>query len=325
MQNLRYVEMRHRGLVYVSGEDAKSFLQSLISNDMGLVDHDTGIYASLLTPQGKYLHDLFVCEGGPSVAYVDHADERDVDAGAEQHYLVEADRAADLAKRLAMYKLRAKVSVEVLADWKVLALFGTDLYDAPGMRRVAGDTRELGEDGAGGRRMTDPRCPSAGVRCYLPAHDVEAALAELKAEPGALADFDQTRICLGLPDGCRDIEPEKSTLLEHGFDRVGGISWTKGCYVGQEVTARMKYRNLGKKQLFVVDLEGAAPSKGTQVTLAGKSVGELRTSVPGIGLAMLRLDAITQYRLKGGDFVAGSTHVMPRLDDTEDALAANAS
>ena len=323
MQNLRYVEMRHRGLVYVSGEDAQSFLQSLISNDMGLVDHDTGIYASLLTPQGKYLHDLFVCEGGPGVAYVDHADERDDDAGTEQHYLVEADRAADLAKRLTMYKLRAKVSVEVLADWKVVALFGADLYDAPGMRRVAGDTRELGNAGNGGRRMTDPRCPSAGVRCYLPADGVETAMAELKAEPGALVDFDQTRICLGLPDGCRDIEPEKSTLLEHGFDRVGGISWTKGCYVGQEVTARMKYRNLGKKRLFVVDLEGSAPSKGTAVTLAGKSVGELRTSVPGIGLAMLRLDAIEQYRLKGGDFVAGSTHVMPRLDETEEDLAAN--
>ena len=103
--------------------------------------------------------------------------------------------------------------------------------------------------------MTDPRCPSAGVRCYLPAGGIEFAMAEFRAEPGALADFDQTRICLGLPDGCRDIEPEKSTLLEHGFDRVGGISWTKGCYVGQEVTARMKYRNLGKKRLFVVDLE----------------------------------------------------------------------
>ena len=72
----------------------------------------------------------------------------------------------------------------------------------------------------------------------------------------------------------------------------------RGCYVGQEVTARMKYRNLGKKRLFVVDLEGSAPSKGTAVTLAGKPVGELRTSVPGIGLAMLRLDAIEQYRLK---------------------------
>ena len=324
MQNLRYVEMRHRGLVYVSGADAQSFLQSLISNDMGLVDHDTGIYASLLTPQGKYLHDLFVCEGGPGIAYADHADERDENAETEQHYLIEADRAADLAKRLTMYKLRAKVSVEVLADWKVVALFGADLYDAPGMRRVAGDTREFGDAGAGGRRMTDPRCPSAGVRCYLPVGGFESAMTEFRAEPGALADFDQTRICLGLPDGCRDIEPEKSTLLEHGFDRVGGISWTKGCYVGQEVTARMKYRNLGKKRLFVVDLEGSAPSKGTAVTLAGKPVGELRTSVPGIGLAMLRLDAIEQYRLKGGDFVAGSTHVMPRLDEAEESLAVNA-
>ena len=324
MQNLRYVEMRHRGLVYVSGEDAQSFLQSLISNDMGGVDHDTGVYASLLTPQGKYLHDLFICAGGPNVAYLDQADENGDAATAVQHYLVEADRAADLAKRLNMYKLRAKVDVEVLVDWKVIALFGADLYDAPGMRKVAGDTRELGQEGAGGRRMTDPRCPSAGVRCYLPAGDVEMAIAELQAEPGALADFDQTRICLGLPDGCRDIEPEKSTLLENGFDRVGGISWTKGCYVGQEVTARMKYRNLGKKQLFVVDLEGAAPAKGTPVTLAGKSVGELRTSVPGIGLAMLRLDAIDQYRLKGGDFVAGSTHIMPRLDEAEDSLVANA-
>ncbi len=320
MQNLRYVELRHRGLIYVSGEDAKTFLQSLISNDMDQVDHDTGIYASFLTPQGKYLHDLFICEGGPGIAFQEHSQ----GSGSGQHYLIDADRAADLAKRLVMYKLRAKIEFTVLTDWRVLALFGADLYQAPGMRAVAGDCREIGPAGAGGRRLADPRCLHVGLRCYLPATCVDETVKALGAESGALADFDQSRICQGLPDGCRDIDPEKSTLLEYGFDRIGGISWTKGCYVGQEVTARMKYRNLGKKQLYVVDLEGTAPAKGTPITLAGVQVGDIRTSVPGVGLAMLRLDAIEQYQLKGGDFAAGATQVIPRVDAAGDMSLSSA-
>lgn len=310
MPNIHFVELRHRGLLRVGGAEARSFLQSLISNDMGPVDHDTGIYGALLTPQGKYLHDLFVCQT------------KCPESGDQECFLVDADRPADFLKRLGMYKLRADVTLERLEDWGVYTVFGSDLFHAPGVRQVAGDVRALGEDAGGARYMTDPRNPRAGLRAYAPRASAEAMLSQLEAQQGSLADFDQTRICAGLPDGCRDVEVEKSTLLENRFDELNAISWTKGCFVGQEVTARMKYRNSGKRQLYVVDLEGPAPDKGVEVKLNGEKVGVMRTSVPGVGLAFLRNEAVEQYIGSGGDFLAGRTIVTPRvLDETVDAVA----
>jgi len=95
-----------------------------------------------------------------------------------------------------------------------------------------------------------------------------------------------------VPDGSRDLVPEKSILLEAGFDELNGVDWQKGCYVGQELTARTKYRGLIKKRLFPVRIDGPAPEPGTMVTAQGRDAGEVRSSRDGIGLALLRLDAV---------------------------------
>src|SRR5439155_25745083 len=134
------------------------------------------------------------------------------------------------------------------------------------------------------------------------------------------AAYDRHRLTLGIPDGSRDLVPDKSILLEAGFDELNGVDWQKGCYVGQELTARTKYRGLIKKRLFPVHIEGPAPPPGTMVTAEGRDAGEIRSSRDGEGLALLRLEAVDSGRA----LVADAATLVPirpdwmRVESAED-------
>ena len=184
----------------------------------------------------------------------------------------EAQQAPDLIRRLSRFRLRADAQIapeptQVYAAW--------DGLPPPRLPWAA----------------PDPRLPEAGWRVLA------AGL-----EPNASEDdYDALRITLGLPDGSRDLEPEKTVLLEAGFDELGGISWSKGCYMGQELTARTKYRGLLKRRLMPIRAEqGALPTLGTPVFAGGLQVGEIRSTRGGIGLALLRLDALDRPLECGG-------------------------
>jgi folate-binding protein YgfZ len=138
----------------------------------------------------------------------------------------------------------------------------------------------------------DPRLPEAGWRVLAPPPIPVSANA---------ADYDAHRIGLGLPDGSKDMEAEKSVLLEGGFDELNGISWTKGCYMGQELTARTRYRGLLKRRLVPVAIEGPAPERGTPImTPDGAEAGEMRSSQGAQGLALLRLEWLDKGALAAG-------------------------
>jgi tRNA-modifying protein YgfZ len=170
-----------------------------------------------------------------------------------------------LVPRLSRYRLRSQVVVaDASADWAVHAAWG-------------GAPPETGLVAA------DPRLPEAGWRVLTPAP---------LAGNASAADWDRHRLLLGLPDGGRDMETDKSVLLEAGFDELSGVSWSKGCYMGQELTARTKYRGLIKRRLVPVVVEGAMPPAGTPVMLGGAEVGTLRSGRDGRALATLRLEAI---------------------------------
>jgi folate-binding protein YgfZ len=128
-------------------------------------------------------------------------------------------------------------------------------------------------------------------------------------ETATEADYRLHRLSLGLPDGPPDLEPEKTLLLEAGFDELHGIAWDKGCYMGQELTARTKYRGLVKRRLIPVRLETAPPPPGTPVLADGQEVGSLRSAAGDLGLAMLRLDALEKPLL------AGDVGLQPQLPD----------
>lgn len=187
---------------------------------------------------------------------------------------VEAAQRDDLIKRLSRFRLRAKVM----------------LAPAEAVVQVAWDGPM--PDLASGLIASDPRLPAAGVRMLTTAPLATTATPE---------DWDAHRLSLGLPEGSRDLETEKTVLLEAGFDELGGISWTKGCYMGQELTARTRYRGLLKRRLVPVLIEGEAPAPGTPVlTSEGRDVGTMRSARGAQGLAVLRLEVLGGPPLSAG-------------------------
>ena len=187
--------------------------------------------------------------------------------------LLDVERAQrdTLAKLLTRYRLRAKVTITPL-----------DLAVAAAWPHPTAATLQF----------RDPRLPEAGWR----------VLGVIAATTDAAA-YDRHRLALGLPDGTRDLEPDKSTLLESGFDELNGIAWTKGCYMGQELTARTKYRGLLKRRLVAVDVAGPLPIPGTPITRGDIEIGTIRSGREGRALATLRLDAIRADHLICADAI----------------------
>jgi len=247
--------LQDRALLRISGPDAAGFLNPLVSSDVAAVGQ--AAYAALLTPQGKFLHDFLIYTVAEGDLLVD----------------VAAERRADLKRRLTLYRLRAKVELTELEGWQGYAVFGGDAPVAP--------------DGA--VLFADPRLPALGWRLWLP---------ENVAPPLTItgsAAYEAHRIALGVPDGARDIEVDKGLLLENHFEALHGVDFRKGCYIGQELTARTKYRGLLKKQLYRVKGSGDLPAPGTPITAnGGQEVGQLRSVSGSSGLALLRLDATSQ-------------------------------
>lgn len=193
------------------------------------------------------------------------------------------DQAGLLVATLSRFRLRAKVALRDASDGFAV-LVGWGGAPLP----------------AGAIAAPDPRLAEAGWRALSP-----APLAA-DADEGA---YDLHRLSLGLPDGARDMEAQKSVLLEGGFDELSGVSWTKGCYMGQELTARTKYRGLLKKRLFPVAVAGPLPAAGTSVTQDGAEVGEMRSGRDSLGLALLRIEAVEA----GGALACGEARLTPRI------------
>jgi hypothetical protein len=169
-----------------------------------------------------------------------------------------------------------------------------------------GTARVLGE----GIGFTDPRLPALGARAILPRDDIRPVLSAAGLNEGDFAEYDRRRLALGIPDGSRDLVLDKTILLEAGFDELDGVDWNKGCYIGQELTARTKYRGLIKKRLFPVRIDGPAPEPGALVVQDGHEVGEMRSSRDGLGLALLRLEALDK-----GELMTGKAVVVPSTPD----------
>ena len=280
MTDASFVLLDDRAVLAVSGADRRAFLQGLVSNDVERVGPEAARYAALLTAQGKYLHDFMMVELGESIL---------LDG--------ESARLADLERRLAIYRLRAKAVLEKRPDLAVAATFSEDALKLLKLPSEPGAARGF----ASGAVFVDPRLAALGARCILPRAEARATLAATGLTEARFEAYDRLRLELGVPDGSRDLAIEKSILLEAGFDELHGVDWNKGCYIGQELTARTKYRGLVKQRLVPVMIDGPAPAPGTAVLAEGREVGEMRSSRDGRGLARLRLDALGKSGLRSGE------------------------
>jgi folate-binding protein YgfZ len=279
MADANFTVLENRGVLAVAGPERCSFLQGLVSNDVARITGDRAVYGALLTAQGKYLHDFII---------VEQNDELWLDA--------EAARLADLKRRLVMYRLRARVEIAERPELAVAAVYGGAAFGALHLPDEPGAVRPVD----GGVVLVDPRLAALGARLVAARDGLERIGATFM--PSDFAAYDRHRLALGVPDGSRDLVPEKSILLEAGFDELNGIDWQKGCYVGQELTARTRYRGLIKRRLFPVEITGAPPEPGAIISANGREAGEMRSSQSGLGLALLRLDAVAgDTRLEAQD------------------------
>ena len=294
MTGLKFVVLEKRSALVVSGSDAEMFLQNLISNDVTKVNRQRAIYATLLTPQGKFLHDFFI-SAHPEVTgtYV---------------LETEADRIGDLEKRLTMYRLHADVTLEPTpSDWGTLAAFGDAAAKALKLELVEGTAVSR----ACGVVYVDPRLARLGVRVF----GLLEAVKDLMVEAGFSAtdsqEYEDMRLSLGIPDGSRDILIEKSFPLECNLDDLHAIDYEKGCYVGQELTARTHHRAKIRKRLFPVRSEGPVPEAGVSVTFNGKEIGEMRSGTGQQGLALLRIESLRSAYNQGQPLMVEGTAIVP--------------
>lgn len=240
--------MTNRRILMLSGADAKTFLQGLVTNDVAKLDSGL-VYTAILTPQGKYLADFFLLQ---------HDDGILLDADAAQGDM--------LAQRLAMYKLRADVSI---------AEVGLHLH------------RGTGEAPADGH--ADPRHHALGWRAYRDTPQTDDT-----------TDWTALRVANMIPETGVELTPD-TFILEVGFERINGVDFRKGCYVGQEVTARMKHKTELRKGLAQVRVSGdAAP--GTEILAGDKPAGTLLSRADDTAIAYLRFDR-AKGPMQAGDAV----------------------
>lgn len=246
--------LSQRAIIRLSGDDTLSFLQGLVSNDVLRLQEGGVVYAAMLTPQGKFLHDFFIYRWRGAI-YLD----------------VNKIHEPDLLIRLRMYRLRAKIEIETVTHKGVAAV-----WDEPSLKPEA----DL-------LAVRDPRYVPLGWRVL---GDIDILASWCKAQ-GEAGDYEAMRIAHGIPDGEIDMIAGKSLLLEFGFEDLHGVDFNKGCYVGQEVTARSKHRGQVRKFLYQVKADAPLPPPGTPVVQDSTQVGELCSVAGNTGLAQLRTES----------------------------------
>ena len=268
-----------RGVVRIAGDDAARLLQGVISNDVNLLDRLAAIHAGLLSPQGKILFEFFVAQAGDG-------------------FLLETarDKATDLVKRLLMYRLRAKATIaDASAEYRLLVAWGKSAGQVVAHGRVC---------------YPDPRLADLGMRLLQPADAQEPPPIDERCL-AAPDDWHQHRIGLGVPEGGKDYPLGDTFPHEADFDLLNGVSFSKGCFVGQEVVSRMHNRASVRKRVVPIEAD-AALTAGAAIS-AGKAVIGTIGSVAGRrGLAMLRLDRAAEAKASGEALTASGVVIHVR-------------
>ncbi len=264
------VHLIDRAVLRINGTDARSFMQGLVTCDMDAVSPERPGFGALLTPQGKIIADFFIINASG-------------DEGGGFLLDVPLLLADALARRLGLYKLRAQVTIENLSETAaVLAAFaGATLSDDDGLVFV------------------DPRLPAMGKR----------AIAD-RAHAATFGDdamaYHAHRIALGVPDGAKDFTYGDAFPHEALMDQLGGASFSKGCYVGQEIVSRMQHRGTARTRIVPIRFaDGIRSEWGVDVTAGGRSLGKVGSTAEGRGLAMLRLDKVADALAAGAPLLAG--------------------
>ncbi len=268
-----------RGVVKIVGDGARTFLHGLVTADVLQVAPGTARFCALLTPQGKIIADFILTEAPAK------------DGGG---FFLDVPRIAmaALITRLNLYKLRARILIEDLSE--VLGVLA--VWDG------RGPTHQ-------GLAYSDPRLPALGQRVMLPPHLAAATAAELGASLVGADAYEAHRIALGVPQGGADFAYGDAFPHESDMDQLGGVDFTKGCYVGQEVVSRMEHRGTARTRAVPVRYDGAAPQAGAQITAGDRPVGTIGSSAGGRAVALVRLDRAADAIAQNETLSVGGTPI----------------
>jgi tRNA-modifying protein YgfZ len=279
-----------RGVVKVSGDGARDFLDGLVTTDVALLRPGLGRFGALLTPQGKIVSDFLITEAP---------------AGHGGGFLIDCPRALaqGLTDKLGFYKLRAKVAIENLSDsLGVVAVWDGEPAMKPDLA------------------FADPRHPALGWRILVPEELAQKVADLIGAEMVDSTACDAHRIAVGVPRGGLDFMYGDAFPHETNMDRLHGVDFDKGCYVGQEVVSRMQHRGTARTRTVRVLLDGPAPEPGAAVVAGDKPVGTMGSAAGGAGLALLRIDRAADALQAGTPLTAGGLAL--RLVDPNDVSTA---
>jgi folate-binding protein YgfZ len=271
----RPILLADRGVLRVGGPQCETFLQDLVTNDVTKLAPGEARYAALLTPQGKILFDMMLVA---------------IEDDGARAFLIDCSReqAADLARRIGFYKLRAKVTIEDRSeDTAVLAY----LEGMPHLDCIV---------------VRDPRSDSLGYRTYVPREQAR----EMDMDASA---YEVRRIDAGVPKGGVDFIYGDAFPHEANFDRINGVDFRKGCYIGQEVVSRMQHRGTARKRIVQVAFAGDAPLPGAEIKAGDILIGTMGSSAGHHGLATVRIDRVEEAKAAGVAPIASGTTLDIRL------------
>lgn len=249
--------LSQRAVISISGEDSLEFLQGLVSNDVRPLTDNKQVYTALLSPQGRLLHDFFLVPWQSKI-FID----------------VKKERAGDLFARLKLYRLRSKVEITIEESLSVYALWSgiSEETETPDYKIYA-----------------DPRLTEIGFRAIGNKDSIAGFCNQQSISQAAEEEYEKFRLSHCIPD-TSDMIVERSLLLESGFEELHGVDFSKGCYIGQEVTARSKFRGQVRKSFYSVKSNEKLPASGTKINAGGEVIGEMRTSLGNIGIALIYND-----------------------------------
>ena len=279
-----------RSVLRITGEPARGFLNNLVTGDIEQLTPGAARYAALLTPQGKIIADFLVVEAPAH------------DGGG---FFIDCPKAlaAELAQKLNFYKLRAKVTIEPIDAFSVLAAWDGD------------GTSEYG------LLYRDPRLPALGLRAIIPSDLVAETAADLGATLVDASEYEAHRIALGVPRGGVDFIYGDTFPHDADLDKLNGIDFKKGCYVGQEVVSRVEHRGTARNRIVPVAFENFAAENGLAVMAGDKTIGTMGSSAGKQGLAMLRVDRVAEAIDAGTPLSAGGITLTMRDSAVADFLA----
>ncbi len=266
--------LAERGVIRMTGAETQGFLHRLITNSVKDIAPGESRFSALLSPQGKLLFDFFVVP---------------LPEGAEAGFLIDCvrEQSAALAQRLAFHRMRAKIAIE-------------DLSETLGVAAILGDDAAVEIEGV---LYRDLRAPGMGRRVIGP----REALAKLSNV--APAEYEARRIAAGVPKGGVDFVYGDAFVQDSNLDWLNGVDFKKGCYVGQEVVARVHHRKSAKKRILKFHFEGEAPAPGAEIAAGGPPLGQVG-SISGLeGLAMVRIDRLEEAQAAGATVTAGETPI----------------